>query len=46
MSVVGLNGGGPFYNPFPTLIPPVSQDPARPFVPNGVGRQPTFGSRI
>src|SRR5215470_13941272 len=39
---VGLNGGGPFYEPVPDLIPPVSQDPAHPFVPNGVGRQPTF----
>src|SRR5258708_2202465 len=39
---VGLNGGGPFYEPVPGLIPPVSQDPAHPFVPNGVGRQPTF----
>src|SRR5712671_7326972 len=39
---VGLNGGGPFYEPVPGLIPPVSQDPAHPFVPIGVGRQPTF----
>jgi len=39
---VGLNGGGPFYEPVPGLIPPVSQDPAHPFTPNGVGRQPTF----
>src|SRR5690349_21835023 len=39
---VGLNGGGPFYEPVPGLIPPVSQDPAYPFVPNGVGRQPTY----
>ena len=39
---VGLNGGGPFYEPVPGRIPPVAQDPAHPFVPNGVGRQPTF----
>ena len=39
---VGLNGGGPFFEPVPGHIPPVAQDPAHPFVPNGVGRQPTF----
>ena len=39
---VGLNGGGPFYEPVPGRIPPVTQDPAHPFVPNGAGRQPTF----
>jgi hypothetical protein len=39
---VGLNGGGPFYEPVPGRVPPVSQDPAHPFVPNGVGKQPTF----
>jgi len=39
---VGLNGGGPFYEPVPGHVPPVSQDPAHPFVPNGVGKQPTF----
>ena len=39
---VGLNGGGPFYEPVPGGIPPVTQDPAHPFVPNGAGRQPTF----
>ena len=39
---VGLNGGGPFYEPVAGLIPPVTQDPAHPFVPNGVGRQPTY----
>ena len=36
---VGLNGGGPFYEPVPGHVPPVSQDPAHPFVPNGVGKQ-------
>jgi hypothetical protein len=40
---VGLNGGGPFFEPVPGHVPgPVTQDPAHPFVPNGVGRQPTF----
>ena len=39
---VGLNGGGPFFEPVPGRLPPVSQDPAHPFVPNGVGEQPTF----
>jgi len=39
---VGLNGGGPFYEPVPGRVPPVSQDPAHPSVPNGVGKQPTF----
>src|SRR5262245_35141910 len=39
---VGLNGNGPFYEPVPGREPPVTQDPAHPFVPNGVGRQPTF----
>ena len=39
---VGLNGGGPFFEPVPGRIPPVAQDPAHPFVPNGVGKQPTY----
>jgi hypothetical protein len=39
---VGLNGGGPFFEPAPDGLPPVSADPAHPFVPNGVGKQPTF----
>jgi hypothetical protein len=40
---VGLNGGGPFFEPVPGRVPgPVSQDPANPFVPNGVGKQPTY----
>jgi hypothetical protein len=39
---VGLNGGGPFFEPVPGQLPPVSQDPAHPFVPNGVGKQPTY----
>jgi hypothetical protein len=39
---VAFNGDGPFFEPVPGRLPPVSQDPAHPFVPNGVGRQPTF----
>ena len=39
---VGLNGGGPFFEPVPGHSPPVTQDRAHPFVPNGVGGQPTF----
>ena len=40
---VGMNGAGPFYEPAPGRSPPpVSQDPAHPFVPNGTNAQPTF----
>jgi hypothetical protein len=39
---VGLNGGGPFYEPVPGRIPPVVSDPAHPFTPNGAATQPTF----
>jgi hypothetical protein len=40
---VGLNGGGPFYEPVAgRLPPPVVSDPAHPFVPNGTAKQPTF----
>jgi hypothetical protein len=40
---VGLNGGGPFFESVPGRLPsPVVSDPAHPFVPNGVGKQPTF----
>jgi len=39
---VGLNGGGPFYEPVPGHLPPVVSDPAHPFTLNGVGKQPTF----
>jgi hypothetical protein len=39
---VGLNGGGPFYEPVPGRLPPVVSDPAHPFIPNGVRQQPTF----
>jgi hypothetical protein len=30
---VGLNGGGPLYEPVPGRIPPVTQDPAHPSFP-------------
>ena len=40
---VGLNGNGPFFESVPGREPgPVTQDPKYPFVPNGVGGQPTF----
>jgi len=39
---VGLNGNGPFYEPGTGRLPPVAGDPAHPFVPNGVGGQPTY----
>ncbi len=39
---IGVNGGGPGFEPVPGHLPPVSSDPAHPFVPNGVGRQPTY----
>jgi hypothetical protein len=40
---VGLNGGGPGYDPVPGRLPgPVASDPAHPFVPNGAGKQPSF----
>src|SRR5258708_12309429 len=38
---VGVNGGGPGFEPVAGHLPPVSSDPAHPFVPNGAGRQPT-----
>ena len=40
---IGLNGGGPFFEPVPGRVPgPVTQDPAHPFVPNGARAQPTY----
>jgi hypothetical protein len=40
---VGLNGGGPFFEAIPDRVPgPITQDPRYPFVPNGVGAQPTY----
>src|SRR5262245_56765909 len=42
---VGLNGGGPFFEPVPGAAPhlsPIVSDPAHPFTPNGTGGQPTY----
>jgi hypothetical protein len=40
---VGLNGGGPSYEPVPGRVPgPVVSDPAHPFIANGQDRQPSF----
>ncbi len=39
---VGVNGGGPGFAAVPGDVPPVSQDPAHPFVPNGTRAQPTY----
>jgi len=39
---VGAAGNGPGFTAVPGRVPPVSNDPAHPFVPNGVGRQPTY----
>src|SRR5713101_7126679 len=39
---VRVGQGGPDFDSVPGQVPPVSQDPAHPFVPNGVGRQPTY----
>jgi hypothetical protein len=42
---VGLNGGGPFYEPVPGMpanLSPVVSDPAHPFTPNGTGEQSTY----
>jgi hypothetical protein len=42
---VGLNGGGPFYEPVPGVpshLSPIVSDPAHPFVANGTGQQPTY----
>jgi hypothetical protein len=30
------------FRPVPGRVPPLSQDPKYPFVPNGAGRQPTY----
>jgi hypothetical protein len=38
---VGWIGVGEF-QPVPGRVPPLSQDPKYPFVPNGTGRQPTY----
>src|SRR5215510_4229306 len=41
---VGFNGTGPFFESVAGRVPPVTSDPAHPFVPNaaGLGTQPTY----
>jgi hypothetical protein len=39
---VSGEGRGPNFGAVPGHLPPVGQDPAHPYVPNGPGRQPTF----
>jgi hypothetical protein len=36
------DGNGAEFSAVPGTVPPVSNDPAHPYVPNGRGRQPTF----
>jgi hypothetical protein len=36
------DGNGADFSPVPGTLPPVTNDPAHPYVPNGRGRQPTF----
>jgi hypothetical protein len=39
---LGVGGGGPGFAPVPGRLPPVTNDPAHPFVPNNTRAQPTF----
>jgi hypothetical protein len=39
---VGVGGAGPNFAAVPGQLPPISSDPAHPFVPNGTARQPTY----
>jgi hypothetical protein len=39
---IGVGGGGPGFTAVPGRLAPLTQDPAHPFVPNGVGKQPTY----
>jgi hypothetical protein len=39
---IGVGGGGPGFEPVAGRVPPLTSDPKHPFVPNGVGRQPTY----
>src|SRR5258708_18868154 len=41
---VGLNGGGPFYQPVPGHLPPLVSHPAFPFPPSGWAQQPDFSN--
>jgi hypothetical protein len=34
--------GGPDFDPVPGMVPPVTNDKAHPYVPNGTGRQPSY----
>jgi len=38
----GFGAGGAVFVPVPGQLPPVTNDPAHPFVPNGVRAQPTY----
>jgi hypothetical protein len=38
----GFGAGGAVFSPVPGQLPPVVDDPAHPFVPNGVNVQPTY----
>ena len=39
---VGVGGGGPAFTAVPGRLPPVTNNPAHPFVPNGTAKQPTY----
>jgi hypothetical protein len=39
---VGVGGNGPSFASVPGHVRPIYDDPAHPFVPNGIGRQPSF----
>jgi hypothetical protein len=39
---LGVGGGGPGFAAVPGRLPPVTNDPAHPFVPNNTRTQPTF----
>src|SRR5258708_24361672 len=39
---LGVGGGGPGFVAVPGHLPPVANDPAHPFVPNGTRAQPTY----
>jgi hypothetical protein len=39
---IGVGGAGPGFAAVAGRLPPVANDPAHPFVPNGTAKQPTF----
>ncbi len=39
---VGVGGAGPGFVAVPGRVPPVTNDPAHPFIPNGSAKQPTY----